>query len=85
MLDRGPQGATSGLSCPSPISYSPPKMGHDSPIKQVRDAAERGYLAELLERHAWNVTAAAKEAKIHRLTLTTHARRLGLERPAEVA
>ncbi|MGE0792374.1 MAG: sigma 54-interacting transcriptional regulator [Sandaracinaceae bacterium] len=49
--------------------------------QQVVESFERSYLAALLRAHDWNIAAAAREAKIDRMSIYKLLTRLGLERP----
>ncbi len=57
----------------------------DLPFKDAKarlvDAFEREYWARALERHRWNVSAAARETGLHRKSLEYLVRKLDLKRP----
>ncbi len=50
------------------------------PYEQARDAFEREYLLEVLDRHGGNISQAAAAIKIHRQTLQYKLKQLGLRR-----
>ncbi len=52
-----------------------------SVLAASRHAAEREVIAGALDRHRWNVSAAARELGISRVGLTRKLKRLGLQRP----
>jgi len=50
------------------------------PYEEARDAFEREYLAEVLERHHGNISQAAAAIKIHRQTLQYKLKQLGMRK-----
>ena len=57
----------------------------DAPYKEARRRLEnefdRRFLAALLERHDWNISAVARAAQLDRMTIYKMLQRLGLSRP----
>ncbi|NWG13079.1 MAG: sigma-54-dependent Fis family transcriptional regulator [Acidobacteria bacterium] len=67
------------------IEHRPPASARNAelwrlPYEQARDAFEREYLLEVLERHGGNISQAAAAIKIHRQTLQYKLKQLGLRR-----
>ncbi|HXU45456.1 MAG TPA: helix-turn-helix domain-containing protein [Thermoanaerobaculia bacterium] len=56
-----------------------------SSLRQRARDIERSMLARVLERHGWNVSAAARELKISRVGLSKKLRVLDMKRPAVAA
>jgi len=58
---------------------------YDIPFKDAKsrliESFEKAYWTQMLERHRWNVSAAAREAGIHRKSLEYVVRKLGLKDP----
>jgi transcriptional regulator of acetoin/glycerol metabolism len=50
-------------------------------FKEAQDAAEKTYLLALLERHRWNISAAARTAEMDRVYLHRLVKYHGLQRP----
>lgn len=50
-------------------------------LGRTRERFEREYLVEVLERHSWNVKAAAREVELAPETLAARIKRLAIQRP----
>ncbi len=59
-----------------------PGVLHDQPLKDAKDAFERRYIIEQLERHNWNISHTAEALGIERSNLYKKMKQLNIERRA---
>ena len=68
-----------GMTIPKQLD-SFPDLGAGKTLRQVREAVERHYIAEALERHRGNVTRASNALGIERTNLHKKIKQYDLER-----
>jgi transcriptional regulator with GAF, ATPase, and Fis domain len=74
--DLGPAdpGAANRSAAPQPAAPADPFAGH------TWESLERAFLEDLLARHKWNVSRAARQAGVNRSTFDSRMRRLGIRK-----
>ncbi len=70
----------------APVALEHPEAAYELPFKDAKarliDAFEREYWQRALDRHQWNVSAAARSSGLHRKSLEYLIKKLDLVRPA---
>jgi transcriptional regulator with GAF, ATPase, and Fis domain len=66
---------------PGPDAPSPATPGPDAAFDGMSwEEVERNYVVHLLEKHRWNVSGAAREARVNRSTFDSRLKRLGVRK-----